>query len=247
VIGPRNRTAAYGAQREQELLDTVPGQADFAVPGSPDSCGGCIHFRKAGRGRGRCAEYAPLVGKLGAMLPVAQTACRRFQCREDGRAPRHERRRYERRRRARLVCQAQDVGLRARGAAHEDQARALGALALLYRTVLWAGHARWEAAMSPAERAEQGEKISRAALAEDRSARDARMWAKRSSRNRKAVGAKIAAGLNKFWAGASLERRKAQSAAANAVLTSEQRSARMRATNARISLARLRAFMESKS
>jgi hypothetical protein len=81
VIGPANRTAAYGPKLEQALFYTAAGQADYAVPNSPHSCGGCVHFRLHGKSksRGRCAEYQRLMnGKAGHTLSTPQTACRRF-------------------------------------------------------------------------------------------------------------------------------------------------------------------------
>jgi hypothetical protein len=100
-----------------------------------------------------------------------------------------------------------------------------------------AAHARWNATMSPGERAEQRDKISKAALAEGaRSARGKLIWARMSPRKRKKFGAAVSAGLNHFWATASPERRKAQSAAANAAylsLTHERRSAQVKAAWAR--------------
>jgi hypothetical protein len=84
------------------------------------------------------------------------------------------------------------------------------------RCVLWPAARRWEETMTSAERAEQRRKISEAALAEDRSARNVRMWAKRSARKRKTVGAAIARGLRRFWATAPPGAPAKRSAAARA-------------------------------
>jgi hypothetical protein len=101
------------------------------------------------------------------------------------------------------------------------------------RCVLWPGHRNWETSMTPAERVEQCAKISEAALAEDRTSRARAMWARRSKRQRRAVGKAISVGLNRFWATATLEQREAKTRAALAAVTAEQRSAWMKAWRAR--------------
>jgi hypothetical protein len=84
------------------------------------------------------------------------------------------------------------------------------------RCKLRPGYWRWEAGMTPAERLEQRLKISEAALAEDRSARNRKMWAKRSKTKRRAVGAAITAGQKRYWATATLEWRQRRSLALRA-------------------------------
>jgi hypothetical protein len=101
------------------------------------------------------------------------------------------------------------------------------------RCVLKPGWARWESGMTPVERVEQRAKIRDAALAEDRQARARAIWRRRSKNKRRAIGEAIGAGLDRYWATATLEQRRAKTRAANAAQTREQRSARMKAWRAR--------------
>jgi hypothetical protein len=85
VLGSRFLKRAYDPGLEDAIAATVPGQANFTVPGSPNVCGGCVHLQaEAGKGRGFCRLYmAREQGRRGAPLPTSQLACRDWM---DGRA-----------------------------------------------------------------------------------------------------------------------------------------------------------------
>jgi hypothetical protein len=65
--------------------------------------------------------------------------------------------------------------------------------------ILGPAHHHWESNLTPEERAAQRAKQSKGHEAEDAVARITRMWAKRSKRKRKAVGAAITAGQLRYW------------------------------------------------
>ena len=61
MIGPANRVAgAHTQQIEMALAFTAPGQATWADPSIPHTCGDCAHFVEVTGGRknmGRCREH----------------------------------------------------------------------------------------------------------------------------------------------------------------------------------------------
>jgi hypothetical protein len=88
MIGPLNRVpGAHVSQIETALAFTAPGQATWADPTIPHTCGDCAHWAKLkGRGKnmGRCREYsARMQGLNGALIEGRQQACGAFWLAEE--------------------------------------------------------------------------------------------------------------------------------------------------------------------
>jgi hypothetical protein len=84
MIGPLNRVpGAHASQTETALAFTAPGQATWADPNIPHTCGECAHWaRPKGQGKnmGRCREYsARMQGRRGQPIERRQQACGAFQ------------------------------------------------------------------------------------------------------------------------------------------------------------------------
>jgi hypothetical protein len=77
-------TRAHRPEVNEALERTRPGQAAFAVPSSPHTCGACRHWQKVGKSKGRrCLEFVRLMrGKRGAELPADTKACSVFEAGE---------------------------------------------------------------------------------------------------------------------------------------------------------------------
>ena len=87
MIGPLNRVpGAHAPQIETSLAFTAPGQATWADPTIPNSCGDCANWAKLkGRGKsmGRCREYsARMRGLHGPPIDCRQQACGAFKLAE---------------------------------------------------------------------------------------------------------------------------------------------------------------------
>jgi hypothetical protein len=83
MIGPANRViGAHSPQTESALAFTAPGQATWADPTLPHTCGECAHWNAIKGGRknmGRCREYsARMQGRQGQPIESRQQACRAF-------------------------------------------------------------------------------------------------------------------------------------------------------------------------
>jgi hypothetical protein len=90
MIGPANRVpGAHAPQIETALAFTAPGQATWADPTIPHTCGDCAHWAKLkGRGKnmGGCREFsARMQGRHGPPIERRQQACGAFQL--AGKAP----------------------------------------------------------------------------------------------------------------------------------------------------------------
>jgi hypothetical protein len=80
MIGPANRVpGAHATQIETALAYTAPGQATWADPSIPHTCGDCAHWvTLKGRGKniGRCREFsARMRGLHGPPFERWQQAC----------------------------------------------------------------------------------------------------------------------------------------------------------------------------
>jgi hypothetical protein len=87
MIGPLNRVpGAHAPQIETALAFTAPGQATWADPTFPNSCGDSVHWAQLeGRGKsmGRCREYsARMQGLRGPPIDRRQQACGAFKLAE---------------------------------------------------------------------------------------------------------------------------------------------------------------------
>ncbi len=87
MIGPSNRVpGAHVPEIETALAFTAPGQATWADPTIPNTCGDCAHFAKLmarGKSMGRCGEYsARMQGLHGPPIDCRQQACGAFKLAE---------------------------------------------------------------------------------------------------------------------------------------------------------------------
>jgi hypothetical protein len=87
MIGPSNRVpGAHATQIETALAYTAPGQATWADPSIPHTCGDCAHWvtlRGQGKGVGRCREYsARMQGLHGPPIDRRQQAGGAFKLAE---------------------------------------------------------------------------------------------------------------------------------------------------------------------
>jgi hypothetical protein len=84
MIGPPNRVpGAHAPQIETALAFTAPGQATWADPTIPHTCGDCAHWAELkgqGKNMGRCREYsARMQGRHGQPIEKRQQACGAFE------------------------------------------------------------------------------------------------------------------------------------------------------------------------
>ena len=84
MIGPTNRVAgAHAPQIETALAFTAPGQATWADPTIPHTCGECAHWadlKGQGKNMGRCREFSTRMrGLHGPPLERRQQACSAFE------------------------------------------------------------------------------------------------------------------------------------------------------------------------
>jgi hypothetical protein len=83
MIGPSNRVlGAHATQIETAPAFTAPGQATWADPSIPHTCGDCAHWvtlKGQGKSMGRCREFsARMRGLHGPPLERRQQACGAF-------------------------------------------------------------------------------------------------------------------------------------------------------------------------
>ena len=82
MIGPANRVHGVHTPRIETSLDyTVPGQATWADPTIPHTCGECGRWAVGKRkDQGRCLEYsARMQGRQGPLIGKRQQACGAFE------------------------------------------------------------------------------------------------------------------------------------------------------------------------
>jgi hypothetical protein len=84
MIGAPNRVpGAHAPQIETALAFTAPGQATWADPTIPHTCGDCGHWAEQRKNLGRCREYsARMRGRQGKPVERGQQACRAFELAE---------------------------------------------------------------------------------------------------------------------------------------------------------------------
>ena len=92
MIGPLNRVpGAHPSQIETALAFTAPGQATWADPTIPHTCGDCGHWAELkvrGKNTARCREYsARMQGRHGPPIERRQQACGAFELVEKVAAP----------------------------------------------------------------------------------------------------------------------------------------------------------------
>jgi hypothetical protein len=84
MIGPSNRVpGAHASQIEMALAFTAPGQATWADPSIPHTCGDCAHWvtlKGRGKNMGRCREFSTRMrGLHGPPFERRQQACGAFE------------------------------------------------------------------------------------------------------------------------------------------------------------------------